>query len=140
MAELVEFQLADGSKILIQGDADLAPRVDADDQEVRDLRGETDADDDHVVTRHWGDRRTVVSVASTTTQTTAVVASTTFEKAVDAIRPAAESLVKGLRSGDTVPDEITVEFGLQMSAKAGAYIAEASAGANFKVILTWRKE
>ena len=37
------------------------------------------------------------------------------------------------------PDEMTVEFGLRMSAQAGAYIAQASATATFKVTLTWRK-
>ena len=38
------------------------------------------------------------------------------------------------------PDEVVVEFGLQLSAEAGAFIASASSSATFTVSLTWRRE
>jgi hypothetical protein len=64
-------------------------------------------------------------------------ASQTFEDAISRVRPAAEAVVAQLRGLGTVPDEIRVEFGLALSAEAGAFIAAASTQANFKVSLTW---
>jgi hypothetical protein len=61
----------------------------------------------------------------------------TFEEAVRKVQPAAQALVTSLRSLSEAPDEVAVEFGLQLSAEAGAFIASASTGANFKVSLTW---
>jgi hypothetical protein len=37
------------------------------------------------------------------------------------------------------PDEVHIEFGLDLSAKVGAFIASASATANFKIAMTWRR-
>jgi hypothetical protein len=45
-----------------------------------------------------------------------------------------------LRSLADAPDEVQVEFGLDLHAEAGAFIAAASTGANFKVMLTWRHD
>jgi hypothetical protein len=44
-----------------------------------------------------------------------------------------------LRSLASAPDEVQVEFGLSLSAEAGAFIAAASTEANFKVSLTWHR-
>jgi hypothetical protein len=63
----------------------------------------------------------------------------TFEDATAAVTPAARSLVARLRAIDDPPDEVGIEFGVQLSAQAGAFIASASAEANFKVSLTWRR-
>jgi len=35
---------------------------------------------------------------------------------------------------------VEVEFGLKMSAEAGAVVAAAGAEANYKVTLTWKRE
>jgi hypothetical protein len=63
----------------------------------------------------------------------------TFEAATAAITPAARSLISRLRAIEEAPDEIGIEFGLQLSAQAGAFIASAAAEANFKVTMTWRR-
>jgi hypothetical protein len=62
-----------------------------------------------------------------------------FEEAISRIQPAAEALVSRLRALTETPDEIGVEFGLELSAEAGAFIAAVSTTANFKVSLTWRR-
>jgi hypothetical protein len=64
----------------------------------------------------------------------------TFEEAIARVQPAAQSLIRRLRSLSDAPDEVLVEFGLDLHAEAGAFIAAASAGANFKVTLAWRQD
>ncbi len=66
-------------------------------------------------------------------------ASQTFEEALDKIRPAAGVLVAKLRGLSDPPDEMTVQFGLKLSAEAGAVVAAAGAEANYSVTLTWRR-
>lgn len=72
-------------------------------------------------------------------QSIATRASQTFEDAISRVRPAAEAIVAQLRGLAAAPDEVGVEFGLALSAEAGAFIAVASTAANFKVSLTWRR-
>jgi Trypsin-co-occurring domain 1 len=62
----------------------------------------------------------------------------TFEEATAAVTPAAASLIAQLRSIRNPPAEIVIEFGVQLSAQTGAFIASAAAAANFKVTMTWR--
>ena len=64
----------------------------------------------------------------------------TFEAALDKVRPAAAAIIKKLRTLHDPPDEIEVEFGLKMSAEAGAVVASAGVEANYKVTLTWKRE
>jgi hypothetical protein len=64
----------------------------------------------------------------------------TFEDAISRVQPAAQSLIRRLRSIADVPDEVQVEFGLDLHAEAGAFIAAASTGANFKITLAWRQD
>ena len=68
-------------------------------------------------------------------------AQTSFEDALDRVRPMATSLVGKLRtmSDAAAPDEVQVEFGIVLSAEAGAVLAAASAGANYKVTMTWKR-
>jgi len=63
----------------------------------------------------------------------------TFEDATAAVTPAARSLIARLRSVDDPPDEVGLEFGVQLSAQTGAFIASAAAQANFRVSMTWRR-
>jgi hypothetical protein len=71
-------------------------------------------------------------------------AQTSFEDALEKARPMATGLVGKLRAiGDAAgnpPDEVQVEFGLILSAEAGAVLAAASAGANYKVTMTWKRQ
>jgi Trypsin-co-occurring domain 1 len=61
----------------------------------------------------------------------------TFEEATAAVTPAARSLIARLREMDDPPHEIGIEFGVQLSAQTGAFIASIAAEANFKVTMTW---
>ena len=63
----------------------------------------------------------------------------TFEDALDKIKPAAQSIIDKLRELHDAPDEIGVEFGIKLSAEAGAFIASAGVEANYTVTLKWTK-
>ena len=56
------------------------------------------------------------------------------------IRPVAEHFVEGFRGMAQAPDEIAVEFGLSLSAKADVIISSTAAQANFKVTLKWHRQ
>ena len=62
----------------------------------------------------------------------------TFEEVTATVVPAARSLIGRLRDADDPADEISIEFGVQLSAQTGAFIASAAVEANFKVSMTWR--
>jgi hypothetical protein len=64
----------------------------------------------------------------------------TFEDMLERIKPAASAIIGKLRGLSDPPDEMTVEFGLKMSAEAGAVIAVAGAEANYKVTLSWKRK
>ena len=63
-----------------------------------------------------------------------------FEGALAIIRPTAATFVKNVKSIADKPDEIEVEFGIKLSAEAGAFLAAAGAEANFKITLTWKEK
>lgn len=64
----------------------------------------------------------------------------TFEAALARIRPAAEGIIANLQALSVKPDTVAVEFGLKLSASAGAVIASAATEANFKINLTWKRK
>ena len=64
----------------------------------------------------------------------------TFEQALEKIKPVAESIVKTMHKLSERPDEVSVTFGLKLSAAAGAFIASAGAEANYEVTLIWRRK
>jgi len=66
-------------------------------------------------------------------------AQVTYEEAFDRIKPATETIVARMRLLPDPPDEIFVEFGIKLSAAAGAILASASADAQFTLRLTWRR-
>jgi hypothetical protein len=61
-----------------------------------------------------------------------------FDMALKRIQPAVRLITESLNDFNN-PDEITVEFGIKMSAKAGAVIASADAEANFTIKISWKK-
>jgi hypothetical protein len=61
----------------------------------------------------------------------------TFEEATTAVTPAAASLIAQLRWISNPPAEIGTEFGVQLSAQTGAFVASAAAAANFKASMSW---
>jgi hypothetical protein len=87
--------------------------------------------DDHgsgEVTRGWGDRERVIEHAQQS-----------FEQAVSRVQPAIQGLLAQLRALAETPEQIEVEFGLQLSAEVGAFVAGASTTGNFKVSMTWHR-
>jgi alkanesulfonate monooxygenase SsuD/methylene tetrahydromethanopterin reductase-like flavin-dependent oxidoreductase (luciferase family) len=71
-----------------------------------------------------------------------VVATATesFQAALARFRPMASAVVKQLRELADRPEEISVEFGLKLTADAGMVIAKTGGEANFKVSLVWRSQ
>lgn len=62
-----------------------------------------------------------------------------FGEMLDTVRPVAESFVGRFRGLANSPDEITLEFGVSLSAAADVVIASTATAANFSVTLTWKK-
>ncbi|GAA1057699.1 hypothetical protein GCM10017608_01010 [Agromyces luteolus] len=52
-------------------------------------------------------------------------------------RPAVVSLIRQLRDTEDAPDEVEVEFGIQLSLEVGAFIATGDSSANFRVKMRW---
>jgi hypothetical protein len=102
MKQLVEYELEDGSTILIEVDL---PEAGID----RAGRGDQ-----------------------------IVKAKERFADALEQIKPVAQTVLSKL--GSLSADEIGVEFGIKLSAKAGVIIASADTEANFTVTLTWKRE
>ncbi|MGA7312878.1 MAG: CU044_2847 family protein [Silvibacterium sp.] len=61
-----------------------------------------------------------------------------FNDAIDKLRPAMDQLVERLTELKKCPSEMEIEFGIKLSAAAGAIIAATGTEANFKVKLSWR--
>ena len=55
-------------------------------------------------------------------------------------RPAVVSLLRQLRDVEDSPDELEVEFGIQVSLEVGAFIATADSSANFRVTMRWLRD
>ncbi|MFB8348734.1 CU044_2847 family protein [Streptomyces niveus] len=58
---------------------------------------------------------------------------------LDTVRPVAESFVGRFRDMANAPDELTLEFGVSLSAEADVVIASTATAANFTVTLTWNR-
>jgi hypothetical protein len=52
--------------------------------------------------------------------------------------PAAAAVLDAMGKLAHRPDELTVTFGIELSGKAGGFIASTAATANFAVTATWR--
>ncbi len=63
----------------------------------------------------------------------------TFGQAIERIKPVADCIIKNLRDISRQPNEIGVEFGFKLNAKAGIVIASMDTEANFKVTLSWKR-
>ncbi|GAA1542357.1 hypothetical protein GCM10009730_59260 [Streptomyces albidochromogenes] len=62
-----------------------------------------------------------------------------FGQMLDTVRPVAESFVGRFSGLSNAPDEITLEFGVSLSAEADVVIASTATAANFSVSLTWNR-
>jgi hypothetical protein len=64
----------------------------------------------------------------------------TLEQSLERVRPAAQFVLEKLRSMHDSPDEIEVQFGINLNAECGAVLASASVVANYSVKLKWVKD
>jgi len=62
-----------------------------------------------------------------------------LERAASTVRPAAETMLAAFIDMENAPTEISLEFGVQFSAEAGAFIGTVSGGANFAVTVKWAR-
>lgn len=118
MGKLVEFPLRDGGSVLVEVD-DAGPSRPA---------GE--------VTRGWADHG---QRAADQARQGIEQAQETFEQAVERLQPALHGLLRQMRSLPDSPDEVKLEFGLQLSAEMGAFVAKAATTGNFTVSVTWQR-
>lgn len=109
MSHLMEFPLDGGGTVLV---------------EVQDRRTPSDA-----TTRGWGDRgaRVVDSAPES------------FERALAKIEPSLQGIIDRLRRSIDGPDEVGIEFGLELSAEANFFVASGSTTGHFKISMTWRR-
>ncbi len=63
-----------------------------------------------------------------------------FHDALATVKPIAETLVTRISELSRKPQEVQVEFGLKMNAKAGAILANTGIEGNIKVVLKWKQE
>ncbi|MGP2441230.1 CU044_2847 family protein [Streptomyces sp. JW3] len=64
-------------------------------------------------------------------------AARTFESALEGVRAAATSALRVFRDGTLRPDSVELEFGVRLSAEAGAVIAKGTAEGHLVVKLHW---
>ena len=64
----------------------------------------------------------------------------TFESALSTIRDVADAVLHQLARLAVPPQEVRVEFGLELTAKAAAVVASASATAQLHVALAWNPQ
>jgi hypothetical protein len=62
----------------------------------------------------------------------------TFDEATRRSIPALQRLISHLQGLSPAPESVAIEFGLQFTAEAGAFVASVSGEASFKVSLSWR--
>ncbi|MEU5741910.1 CU044_2847 family protein [Streptomyces tendae] len=67
-------------------------------------------------------------------------AARTFEDSLDGVRAAAASALRVFRDGSLRPGAVELEFGVKLSAEAGAVIAKGSAEGHLVVRLSWSPE
>lgn len=113
MRSLVEFPLEGGGTVVVEVDGLAALPSEA-------VRGE--------ITRGFGRQEIITRTEET------------FEAAFARIQPAATAALGSLRKLSDRPQEIEIEFGIQLTAEIGAIVAHTAAEANFRVTLRWKPE
>ena len=63
-----------------------------------------------------------------------------FREELDKVMPVANVIITKFRDLSSKPDEVQLQFGLKMSATAGAIITSGAIEANFNVTLKWTME
>lgn len=66
-----------------------------------------------------------------------VQATRTFENSLEGVRAAAASALRVFRDGSLRPDTVELEFGVKLTAEAGAVIAKSAVEGHLVVKLSW---
>jgi hypothetical protein len=69
-----------------------------------------------------------------------VRATETLERAIDRVRPAAEAVLTAFRDAAHQPEDIEIEFGIALTAEAGAVIARTQGEVHFRVTVRWSRQ
>ncbi|MFE9747267.1 CU044_2847 family protein [Saccharothrix saharensis] len=67
-------------------------------------------------------------------------AATSLDDALRHVRKAASTALANFREMDVRPDEVQVEFGVKLTAQAGAVIAKTGVEGHLKIKLTWTRD
>ena len=67
-------------------------------------------------------------------------AAASFESALEGVRRAAAATLSRMSDLPQRPDEVTIEFGIQLDAEVGALIARTGAQGHLQVQLTWHRD
>lgn|SRR5512144_1780704 len=67
----------------------------------------------------------------------AAQATSSLAETVESIKAAGEMAISRVRGMEHLPDEVTLEFAVQLAAEAGVVIASTSASANLKITFKW---
>lgn len=62
----------------------------------------------------------------------------TFDSVVGRLRPVADALASQLGSLGHAPNEVSVEFGVKLTADASVVIAKAASDASLRITLSWQ--
>ncbi|PSM41177.1 hypothetical protein C6Y14_22495 [Streptomyces dioscori] len=69
-----------------------------------------------------------------------VAATRTFEGSLEGVRAAAGAALRVFRDGSLQPDSVEIEFGVKLTAEAGALIAKSAVEGHLVVKLSWSPE
>ncbi|POX52435.1 CU044_2847 family protein [Streptomyces sp. Ru72] len=64
---------------------------------------------------------------------------TTFDRALDGVRGAADAALRSFRGLAQRPDEVQIQFGVRLTAEAGAVIAKTGMEGQLQVTITWSR-
>jgi NTP-dependent ternary system trypsin peptidase co-occuring protein len=67
-------------------------------------------------------------------------ATESLESAISRVRPAADVLISSFRDSVQTPTDIELEFGIVLTAEAGAVIARTQGEVHFRVTVRWSRE
>ncbi|MGW7452218.1 CU044_2847 family protein [Streptomyces sp. NPDC054787] len=99
-------------------------------------------DDGNAVLVRVSDEQATGPVLTRGASTSAVIekAEGTFESLMCAVRAVTRGMAAQVEDFVQQPDVLVVEFGVELSAQAGAIITAAGASAQLRVSLTWNKQ
>jgi len=63
----------------------------------------------------------------------------TLQNALEKIKPMASAAITKIRELNDAPDEVTIEFGIKLTAEGNVVLSKAAVEGNYKLTLSWKK-